>query len=136
MQPHVHKVRIFYEDTDLSGLVYHANYLKYFERAREFIIDPDELVRLYHEDGIGFVVYRAELTFREGARLGDVIEIRTTVSLESPYRAIFHQNVWKSDGATPMVEGVVHLVCVDQDNKLVPLPASARASIEKRFSLT
>ena len=90
---HVHKVRIYYEDTDVSGLVYHANYLKYFERAREHIIGPDELVRLLQEDGLGFVVYKAEMTFREGARLGDEIEVRTRVSKESPYRAVFEQNV-------------------------------------------
>ena len=93
MIPHVHQVIIYYEDTDFSGLVYHANYLKYFERAREHLLGVDELVRLYRDDGIGFVVYRAELTFREGARHGDHLEVRTTVTTESPYRAVFKQDV-------------------------------------------
>ncbi|MBW2548816.1 MAG: thioesterase, partial [Deltaproteobacteria bacterium] len=43
---YVHPVQIYYEDTDHSGVVYHANYLKYFERAREHIFGVDELVRL------------------------------------------------------------------------------------------
>ena len=47
-----HAVQIYYEDTDHSGLVYHANYLKYFERAREHLLGVDELVRLLKEDGI------------------------------------------------------------------------------------
>ena len=71
--PHVHSVQIYYEDTDHSGLVYHANYLRYFERAREHIFGVDELVRLYAEEGIGFVVYKAEVTFKAGAVFGDTV---------------------------------------------------------------
>ena len=56
MDYHAHPVQIYYEDTDLSGVVYHANYLKYFERAREHLLGPTELARLYNEDGIGVVV--------------------------------------------------------------------------------
>ena len=128
--PHVHTVQIYYEDTDLSGVVYHANYLRYFERAREHIIGPDELARLYNEDGVGFVVYKCEMTFREGARLADVIEIRTTVTAESEYRAVFHQNVHREGRDTPMVEGLVHLVCVDPQNRLVPLPKHVLAALK------
>ena len=51
---HIHRVQIYYEDTDHSGAVYHANYLKYFERAREHLLGTDELVRLWDVDGIGF----------------------------------------------------------------------------------
>lgn len=121
--PHTFPFRIYYEDTDHSGLVYHANYLKYFERAREHVLGADELVRMYREDGLGFVVYKAELSFREGARFGDVLEVRTTVKLESEYRALFHQAVWRPGGQKAMVDGVVQLVCVNRENKLVRLPA-------------
>ncbi len=121
---HVHPVQIYYEDTDLSGVVYHANYLKYFERAREHMIGPAELVRLLDEEGIGFVVYHVEMTFKEGARLGDLVEVRTSVALESRWRAIFTQEVWRPGGTAAAVEGLVHLVCVGADQKLVPLPAS------------
>ena len=69
---HRHLVHIYYEDTDLSGVVYHANYLKYFERAREHMLGRAELVRLLDEDGVGFVVYKASLSFRKGARLGPI----------------------------------------------------------------
>ena len=121
-QPHVHRVSVYYEDTDFSGLVYHANYLKYFERAREHYLGRQALVDLWQQQGIGFVVYKAELTYREGARFGDELEIRTTVDLQSPYRALFHQAAWRPDGKQAMVEGQVHLVCVDANNKLIRLP--------------
>jgi tol-pal system-associated acyl-CoA thioesterase len=126
--PHLHSVRIYYEDTDFSGAVYHANYLRYMERAREHLIGPDELVRLYEEDGIGFVVYKAELTFREPARFGDVIEVRTSVERDGPWRAVFMQNVHRGD--TLLVEGSVQLVCVDRTNKLVRLPVNVCEGID------
>jgi tol-pal system-associated acyl-CoA thioesterase len=126
--PHVHAVRIYYEDTDFSGAVYHANYLRYMERAREHLIGPDELVRLFGEDGIGFVVYRADLTFKEPARFGDVLEVRTTVERKNDWRAIFKQDVYRGDAL--LVAGEVHLVCVDGDNQLVRLPEHVRQGID------
>ena len=115
-----HPVQIYYEDTDVSGVVYHANYLKYFERAREHIIGGDRLAKMLAEEGIGFVVYKATMTFKEGAELGDLIEIRTVVRHESEYRAAFEQRAFR--GEQLLVDGEVELVCVDADRKLVPLP--------------
>ncbi len=122
MQYHTHDIQIYYEDTDLSGLVYHANYLKFFERAREHLLGAGELVRLYHDIGVGFVVYKAELTFREGARLGNLLEVRTRVVVDGRYRAIFHQSLWRPGRETPMVDSAIQLVCVDQTQNLVPIP--------------
>lgn len=122
MEYHSHRVQIYYEDTDLSGVVYHANYLKYFERAREHLIGPRELVRLLREDGVGFVVYKASLKYIKGAELGDTLEIRTVASRQSPYRAVFHQTVWRDGEDAPLVEGEVEMVCVNEAQELVPLP--------------
>ena len=115
-----HAVQIYYEDTDHSGLVYHPNYLKYFERAREHVLGVDELVRLLNEDGIGFVVYKAELTYLKGAVFGDSIEIRTEVEKESDYRLRFRQNVYR--GEELLVEGQVEMVCVDRKGTLSRIP--------------
>ena len=124
-------LQIYYEDTDLSGSVYHANYLRYFERAREHLLGPAELVRLWRDEGTGFVVYKCELSFREPAGLGDALEIRTTVKLESDYRAVFSQSVWRPGGKQAMVEGIVQLVCVDRQNRLVQLPETVRDRIRE-----
>lgn len=118
----VFRVQIYYEDTDHSGLVYHANYLKYFERAREHLLGVEELVRLLREDGHGFVVYKCELTFKEGAVFGDTLEIRSTPRLESPFRVVFQQDVYRGDKL--LVAGIVQMVCVDTSTKLVPIPKS------------
>lgn len=114
-----HTVQIYYEDTDLSGVVYHANYLRYFERAREHIIGPAELVALL-ERGIGFVVYKVNMTFKEGARLGDSVDIVSDYERESEYRVVFQQKAMR--GETLLVDATIEMVCVDQNQKLVPLP--------------
>lgn len=132
---HVHPVQIYYEDTDFSGVVYHANYLKYFERAREHLLGVQDLVDLYRDTGIGFVVYKAELTFKEGAVFGDSLEIRTTVRAESDYRAVFVQQVWRPGGRAALVEGLVQLVCVNREKQLVPLPASVLARLKESGAL-
>ena len=132
-ETHILPVSIYYEDTDFSGLVYHANYLKYMERAREHFLGREKLVNLYRDHKIGFVVYKANLSFKEGAVFGDELEVRTTVELASDYRALFHQHVWRPGGKSAMVEGEIHLVCIDGDNTLARLPADVIAA-GKRYA--
>ena len=124
MSPHRHSVQIYYEDTDHSGAVYHANYLKYFERAREHLLGTDELVRLLEEDGIGFVVYKASLTYKRSVGFGQRIEIVTTVSQSSDYRLSFVQRVQLPQSDEILVDGFVDLVCVDAQGNLTALPSS------------
>jgi YbgC/YbaW family acyl-CoA thioester hydrolase len=100
--------------------VYHANYLRYFERAREHLLGPDTLVALGRERGLGFVVYRCELRFREGAVFGDTLEVRSVATLQSPWRAVFSQKVHR--GEKLLVEGTVEMVCVDATRTLVRMP--------------
>jgi len=119
---HLHEVQIYYEDTDHSGAVYHANYLKYFERAREHMFGVEFLVNLQRVQGIGFVVYKAELTYKGPAHFGDTLEIQTSAEEGSPYRLVLQQNVVrKSDGAL-LVEGKLELACI-KEGALVELPA-------------
>lgn len=124
-----HRVQIYYEDTDHSGVVYHSNYLKYFERAREHMLGTRELRRLWEEEGVGFVVYKAELTFKQGAVFGDEVIIRSSVELESAFRLIFRQNAVRAVHDVLLVQGAVQLVCVDRDKKLVRVPESVTRAV-------
>jgi len=70
-------VRVYYEDVDLGGVVYYANYLRYFERARsEWLrslgVNQEQLAAV---EGIGFVVVRAEIDYKIGARFDDELSI-------------------------------------------------------------
>jgi tol-pal system-associated acyl-CoA thioesterase len=127
MAEHRLPLSIYYDDTDFSGLVYHANYLKYFERGREHLLGREHLVNLWRTTGIGFVVYRAELQFKEGAQFGDELEIVTIPELKSDFRVEFKQSIWRPGAKTAMVEGLITLVCVNRENKLVRLPDAVLA---------
>ncbi len=120
--PHVFEVQVYYEDTDFSGVVYHANYLRYFERAREHVLGAGELVRLWRDEQKGFVVYKATQQFKEGAVFGDLLEIRSTVRLESPYRVVFDQNAHRKSDGKLLVEAVIEMVCIDGARRPVPVP--------------
>ena len=122
MEEHSLSVQVYYEDTDHSGVVYHANYLKYFERAREHMLGINHLISLMENEGVGFVVYKADITYKKGAAFGDTIEIRSTVSLKSAYRLGFRQNAHLPAEARPIVESEIQLACVDEERKLVPVP--------------
>ena len=115
-------VQIYYEDTDHSGVVYHANYLKYFERARENLIGTEALVKLWEEEGIGFSVYKADLGFFDGATFGDRLDIRTTVEQDGKYRLVFHQEAWRPEGKKPAVTAEIEMVCLDRNRQLKPIP--------------
>lgn len=119
-----HDIQVYYEDTDFTGVVYHANYLKFCERAREHILGTTALVKLFEETGIGFVVYRVQMTFREGARFGDLLEVQTTPELESPYRIVFQQDLVRKGEPKKLVETSIQLVCVDAKQKLVKVPTN------------
>ena len=124
-EPHRFPVQIYYEDTDHSGLVYHANYLRYFERARtEWLralgIDHQGLAR---DAGLQFVVRRAEIDFLRGARLDDQLEI--TVELTERRRSYLMLKQRALRGAEPMAEALVQAACVRRsDLRPAAIPAA------------
>ncbi len=123
---HIFPIQVYYEDTDHSGLVYHANYLKFMERAREHWLGIDVLLRMLHEEGQGFVVYRVDVTYKEGAQFGDALVVRTTGRCEGEYRLLLSQDILRPGATKVMVAGNLTLLCIDANKKLVPLPAFVR----------
>ena len=113
--------KVYYEDTDCMGVVYHANYLKYFERGRtEFLAARGTTVQQYAEQGLMFVVYRVDATFRAPARLGDLLDIVSRAKLTSAFRVTFEQRVERAGQL--LVKADVELVCIDKDGGLKPIP--------------
>jgi tol-pal system-associated acyl-CoA thioesterase len=120
--PHVFEVQVYYEDTDFSGVVYHANYLRYFERAREHVLGAGELVRMWRDEQKGFVVYKATQQFKEGAVFGDLLEIRSVVRMESDYRVVFDQRAHRKSDGKLLVDATIEMVCIDGARRPVPVP--------------
>ena len=119
---HHFTVQVYYEDTDHSGVVYHANYLKYFERAREHVVGTRELARLWREEGLGFAVYRVDMGFHDGAVFGDELSIRSHWEMDGKFKIVWHQEVWRPGGKKAAVQARIEMVCLDRNKKLVPIP--------------
>lgn len=115
-------VQIYYEDTDHSGVVYHPNFLKYFERAREHVIDSQVLAQLWNQRGLGFAVYKANMTFQDGVEFAEVCDIQTRYSLDGKYKTLWRQEVWRPNGKRPAVVGEIEMVCMDRNKALRPIP--------------
>lgn len=123
-------VRVYYEDTDAGGIVYYANYLKFFERARtEWLralgIDQHTL---RDQHGAIFVVRSASVDYLASARLDD--EVKLTLSIEKLGRASiqFVQQAWRGD--TLLAGAAVKVGCVDADSlRPRPVPELAAATM-------
>lgn len=102
-------IRIYWEDTDAGGIVYHANYLKYMERARSELMDALGGVaqQALCDEGVLFVVADAELKFRRAALLGDRLEVRTRITQLKHASLVFEQLVMR--GEELLVEGRVRV---------------------------
>lgn len=108
-----HPLRVYWEDTDAAGIVYYANYLKFFERARTEWLRTAGVgqQRLRTEQGIVFVVAETTLRCLQPARLDDRLEI--TVQVQSRGRAsmTLHQQAWR--GADLVADAGIRIGCVD-----------------------
>jgi acyl-CoA thioester hydrolase len=125
---------VYYEDTDFTGFVYHANYLKYFERAREELVGLDYVKELYKR-GLHYVVARMSLSFHEPARHGDLIEIHSKLELSpSPITNVTQiaSVVDREDKKLPvkLVTAQIKLVAINNDGEATRLPEDVAAFFE------
>ncbi len=117
------QVRIYYEDTDAGGVVYHANYLGYLERGRtEFLRDRGVSVRQLADEGQIFPVIRLEIDFRSPARLDDLLTVDTEMVLFTKSSFTLRQRIRQANNDRILVEAVVKLVCVRPGMKPRRLP--------------
>ncbi|WP_255415575.1 YbgC/FadM family acyl-CoA thioesterase [Tateyamaria sp. Alg231-49] len=127
---HFFPVTVYYEDTDMAGVVYYANYLRYIERARSEIVEQMGVDQnAMRAKDIVFVVIRVEADYLSSARMGDRLEVITTHRAASPVRWTFDQEVQR-DG-TPIFRAHVVAVSMTTGGKPVRLPAEIRATLKK-----
>jgi acyl-CoA thioester hydrolase len=128
---HVFPVRVYYEDTDFSGVVYHANYLRFMERARsEFL----RLVGAGHQGMLGgaeplvWVVRRMNIEFLKPARMEDALTVRTEVLELAGARMRLNQAVLR--GSSILVIGVIEVCIITLDGRPRRVPDSTRNKLE------
>lgn len=125
------EIRIYYEDTDCGGIVYYANYLKYFERARtQYLEDRGLSVAELMKAGWVFVVVHAEVDYRTPARYGDILEIETIVSDMNPAAITFSHVVRERQSRRLVVEGAARLAVTDGNGKVKRLDKRTVAALQ------
>lgn len=122
-------VRVYYEDTDMGGVVYYANYLKFIERGRSELVEELGLdqKKMRDADGIVFVVTRVVADYLASARLDDRLTVVTQHRAASPARWIFDQEVWRGD--ILLFRAEVTAVCMTLAGRPTRLPAALRAKL-------
>ena len=125
------EVKIYYEDTDCGGLVYYANYLKYFERARtQYLEDRGLSVAELMKAGRVFVVVHAEVDYRAPAYYGETLDIETTISEMSPASITFAHVVRERQSRRLVVEGSARLAVTDGNGKVKRLDKQTVAALQ------
>jgi acyl-CoA thioester hydrolase len=112
-KPFRHATRVYWEDTDAGGIVYYANYLKYFERARtEWLRSLGiEQQQMRERDGTQFIVSETSLRYHRPARLDDLLDV--TVGLRHAARASLQLEQQALRGTELLAEGTIRIACVE-----------------------
>ncbi|MEM9232700.1 MAG: tol-pal system-associated acyl-CoA thioesterase [Pseudomonadota bacterium] len=121
------QIRVYYEDTDFSGLVYHANYLRFFERGRtegmrENGYSNSDLMQ--RDDPVVFAVRSMDIQFHKAARMDDLLDVTTTVAEVKGARMIFDQRI-ERDGEL-ITSAKVMVACLHPDGRPQRFPADVR----------
>lgn len=134
---HLLPVRVYYEDTDFTGVVYHANYLRYFERGRSDFL---RLAGVSHTDLLAddqptaFVVTRMEIDFKAPARIDDALCVRTTYDTVKGPRLAISQTILRGDEV--IAHAAVHAACIDLNGRARRPPKGLVAALTPWFAAT
>lgn len=119
----IHQVRVIFGDTDQMGVVYYANYLRYFERARtEFLRAQGVDVRHWMKLGLLFTVVDAQVSYHAPAHYDDVLAIGTRVTDVRRVRFSLAHEITRPADRRPIVTGTTTLACVGPDGRPAKFP--------------
>ncbi len=106
-------ITIYIEDTDFQGFVYHANYLKFFERARSDFLSSNKISqKTLRINNLAFVVKKINLNYVSAAELGDNLIIKTSVEKKSDARMVFSQKIINSSNKN-FVDGTIEICLIN-----------------------
>ena len=123
MKQFIWPVRVYYEDTDAGGVVYYANYLKFYERSRTEMLrnlgfEQDALIR---QHGIMFVVRSVQVDYLQPARFNELLQVGSEVSLVKPASLVFTQSIQRNKNI--LSKAIVRIACLDSGTmrpKIIP----------------
>ncbi|RFA31349.1 tol-pal system-associated acyl-CoA thioesterase [Alkalilimnicola ehrlichii] len=135
MSKFIWPIRVYYEDTDSGGIVYHANYLKFMERARtEWLRNLGfEQDQLRQELQVLFAVRSIEVDYKKPALFNDELDVVTEVERPRHASLVFSQRITRRSETKPeeLVHAIVKVACIDANRmKPVPLPDTIKMEIQ------
>ena len=111
-------INIYVEDTDFQGFVYHANYIKFFERSRSDFLSSNNISQeILRKNNLGFVIKRIEIDYLFPAKLGDILVVKSSVEKKSNARMIFNQKIILKKDETQICNGIVEVCLINIDTK-------------------
>lgn len=132
---HLLPLRVYYEDTDAAGIVYHANYLRFAERGRTEMLRTIgiEQNKLRADTGLAFAVYKGDVHYMKPARLDDELIVETALVELSGASVHIRQLIRRAVDGVPgegLVEYHAHVVCMNAEGRAARLPADLRKVFE------
>ena len=107
-------LKIYVEDTDFQGVVYHTNYIKFFERARSEVLATNNISQdMLRKNNLAFVIKSINIKYLAAAELGDEIEVNSIVQKKSDARMIFNQKILNSKTGIEYVDGDVEVCFIN-----------------------
>jgi acyl-CoA thioester hydrolase len=134
---HLLPIRIYYEDTDLSGIVYHANYLRFMERGRSEFFRCAGIPRLaahHTEEAWAWTLRKAEIEYLKPARVDDLIEVRTAAVSLTGVRMVADQRIYCGDRL--LTRGSVEACIIALSGKPRRIPQDMREKLAPLVSET
>jgi len=130
---HYFPLRVYYEDTDIGGVVYYANYFKFMERARSEMlrvlgIDQAKMLDYNNADDVSFVVRHAEVEFKAPARFDDSLVVTTEILKVGGASIVMKQNILKEKGI--LLESIIKAAVIGENGKVKRMPRSILSKLE------
>lgn len=128
---HILPIRVYFEDTDFSGFVYHGSYVRFLERGRSDLLRLSGISHAELDaDGLAFAVSEMTLRFRRAARIDDIVEVATSVQALSGARVVLDQHIRR--GSETLVEATVSVALVNRDGQPRRFPVAVRDALGAR----
>jgi len=126
------KTKVYYADTDAGGVVYYANYLRWFEMARaDWLEQLGTPMKSFVEQGIVFAVVRAEVDYLKPAVLGDEVEVTVQPAQLRRVRFTLSQDVYRCADGAKLVSSRITLACLTPAGRLTAVPPSLADELSK-----
>lgn len=125
-------IRVYIEDTDAGGIVYHANHIRFMERTRTEWLRSSGIAHYWHQKDYNFVVHKLEVKYLRPILMDDLITVTAKVLSCKSASFVLEQNIYRDD--TLLVSGQVELACLSKEMKPFKIPQEIKTLIEQQLT--